>query len=36
VTIAHPIANDSDASLAAKAEAVVGRIVSLLTDRAPA
>lgn len=33
VTIAHPIANDGDADLGAKAEAAVGRIVSLLTER---
>ena len=35
VTIAHPIANDSDADLAAKAEAVVSRLAALLTERSP-
>ena len=34
VTIAHPIANDSDADLATKAEAVIARVVALLTERA--
>jgi hypothetical protein len=34
VVIAHPIASDSDEELAAKAEASVGRIVSVLTERA--
>jgi hypothetical protein len=33
VVIAHPIANDSDEALRAKAETAVGRIVPLLTDR---
>ena len=33
VVIPHPIANDSDDELREKAEAVVGRIVSLLTQR---
>ena len=33
VTIAHPIANDSDADLHAKAEAAIARIVTLLTER---
>ena len=33
VVIPHPIANDSDDELRLKAEAVVGRIVSLLTQR---
>jgi hypothetical protein len=32
--IGHPIANDGDEDLRAKAEAVVGRIVALLTERA--
>jgi hypothetical protein len=32
--IGHPIANDGDADLRAKAEAVVGRIAALLTERA--
>ena len=31
--IAHPIANDSDADLRAKAEAVAVRMVPLLTQR---
>ena len=31
--IAHPIANDSDADLRAKAEAVAARMVPLLTQR---
>ena len=34
VVIAHPIANNSDAELRAKAEAVIGRVVALLTERA--
>ena len=34
VVIAHPIANDSDDDLRAKAEAAIGRIVELLTKRA--
>lgn len=33
VVIDHPIANNSDAELQAKAEAVIARIVALLTDR---
>ena len=33
VVIEHPIANNSDAQLHAKAEAVIGRIVALLTER---
>jgi hypothetical protein len=33
VVIAHPIANNTDDELRAKAEAVIGRIVSLLTQR---
>jgi hypothetical protein len=33
VVIEHPIANNSDAELQAKAEAVIARIVALLTDR---
>jgi len=33
VVIAHPIANNSDAELRAKAEAVIGRVVALLTER---
>jgi hypothetical protein len=32
--IAHPVANDSDAALRAKAEIAVNRIVPLLTERA--
>jgi len=32
--IDHPIANDDDEALRAKAEAVVTRLVTLLTDRA--
>ena len=35
VTIPHPIANDSDADLGAKAEAVIARIAALLTERSP-
>ena len=35
VVIAHPIANDDDDSLRSKADAVVERIVALLTERAP-
>ena len=35
VVIPHPVANDSDAALRAKAEAVVERLVSLLTRRDP-
>ena len=31
--IGHPVANDSDAALRAKAEIAVKRIVSLLTER---
>jgi hypothetical protein len=34
VVIPHPIASDSDAELAAKAEASVARIVAVLTKRA--
>ena len=34
VTIPHPIANDSDTDLGAKADAVISRIVALLTERA--
>ncbi|MBM4442744.1 MAG: hypothetical protein FJ027_20185 [Candidatus Rokubacteria bacterium] len=34
VVIAHPIANNSDEELRAKAEAVIARVVSLLTERA--
>jgi len=34
VVIPHPIANNSDDDLRAKAEAVIGRIVALLTERA--
>lgn len=33
--IAHPIANNDDAALRAKAELAVERIVPLLTQRAP-
>jgi hypothetical protein len=33
VVIAHPIANDSDDDLRAKAEAAIGRVASLLTER---
>jgi len=33
VVIEHPIANNSDEQLRAKAEAVIGRIISLLTER---
>jgi hypothetical protein len=33
VVIAHPIANNSDEELRAKAEAVIGRVVALLTER---
>ena len=33
VVIAHPIANNSDEELRAKAEAVIGRVVTLLTER---
>ena len=33
VVIEHPIANNSDDELRAKAEAVIGRIVALLTER---
>ena len=32
--IPHPVANDSDEALRAKAESVAGRIVQLLTERA--
>ena len=35
VVIPHPVANDSDAALRAKAEAVVERLASLLTRRDP-
>jgi hypothetical protein len=35
VVIGHPIANDSDDDLRRKAEAVVGRIAALLTERSP-
>jgi hypothetical protein len=34
VVIEHPIANDDDETLRRKAEAVVARIVALLTERA--
>ena len=34
VLIPHPVANDSDEALREKAEAAVGRIVQLLTERA--
>ena len=33
VVIAHPIANDTDADLRAKAEATIPRLVALLTER---
>ena len=33
VCLPHPVANDDDAALRAKAEAAVPRIVALLTDR---
>ena len=33
VVIEHPIANNSDDELRTKAEAVIGRIVALLTER---
>ena len=33
VVIEHPIANNTDEVLRAKAEAVIGRIVALLTER---
>jgi hypothetical protein len=33
VVIGHPIANDGDAELRRKAEAVVTRIAALLTER---
>jgi hypothetical protein len=33
VVIAHPIANNSDDELRAKAEAAIARIVALLTER---
>ena len=33
VVIAHPIANNGDAELRAKAEAVIDRVVALLTQR---
>jgi hypothetical protein len=36
VAVAHPIANDDDAALRQKAEAVVDRIATLLTERAGA
>ena len=35
VVIPHPVANNDDATLRAKAEAALPRIVSLLTERAP-
>ena len=34
VVIAHPIANNSDEELRAKAEAAIARVVALLTERA--
>jgi hypothetical protein len=33
VVIPHPIANNSDEDLRAKAEAVIGRVIALLTER---
>lgn len=36
VVIGHPVANDSDEALKAKAEAAVPRIVEILTRRATA
>ncbi|HYE92192.1 MAG TPA: hypothetical protein VEA38_14280 [Terriglobales bacterium] len=33
VVIAHPIANNTDDELRAKAEGVIGRVVALLTER---
>jgi hypothetical protein len=33
VVIGHPIAGDSDAELRLKAEAAVGRVVAILTER---
>jgi hypothetical protein len=33
VVIPHPIANNSDDDLRAKAEAVIGRVIALLTER---
>ncbi len=33
VVIEHPVANNDDAALRAKAEAAVGRIVEILTKR---
>ncbi len=33
VVIAHPIANNTDAELRAKAEAAIARIIALLTER---
>jgi hypothetical protein len=33
VVIAHPIANDGDEDLRRKAEAVIDRVVALLTER---
>ena len=33
VVIAHPIANDSDDDLRAKAESAISRVISLLTRR---
>ena len=36
IMLRHPIANDSDGDLAAKAEAAVSQIVELLTRRAKA
>jgi hypothetical protein len=33
--IAHPVANNDDAALRAKAESALRRIVPLLTDRPP-
>jgi hypothetical protein len=35
IVIPHPIANNSDDELRAKAEAVIERVVSLLTQRRP-
>jgi hypothetical protein len=35
VVIGHPIANDTDDDLRAKAEAAVRRLVSILTERPP-
>lgn len=33
VVIPHPIANNSDEDLRVKAEAVIGRVIALLTER---